>query len=93
MPDFADRLQSARRQAGLTQAEAAAAAGVSTRTWERWEGGESTPSSRKLPQIARALNVAPIRLAEDGDILVALRQVLRALQRIEQKLDRALGES
>ncbi len=52
---FAARLRAAREAAGLSQNSAAAAAGVPTPTWNRWESGERTPGVKSLPAIVAAL--------------------------------------
>jgi transcriptional regulator with XRE-family HTH domain len=44
--EFADRLAQARDEAGLTQDDAARAVGVTQRSWQSWEAGESIPFKR-----------------------------------------------
>lgn len=39
-----ERLRRFRTDRGLTQTDAAKLVGVDLRTWQRWEGGESSPS-------------------------------------------------
>ncbi len=48
-------LPSARKAAGMTQAEFAAIIGVDRSTVTKWERGSAYPSSDKLPEIAAAL--------------------------------------
>lgn len=48
-----DHLAELRRQAGLSQEDAAAALGVSRQTISRWENGASVPTGENLRAIAR----------------------------------------
>lgn len=65
-PTLADgigaRLAAARRQAGLSQAAAAARAGTDAAAWCRWERGARLPSLRLLVAAAAACGVAPAEL-------------------------------
>lgn len=45
--EFAKKLIELRTLAGLSIADAAKAAGVSSRTWSYWEAGERLPPSEK----------------------------------------------
>ena len=47
-----ENIKELRRKAGLTQAEFAAAAGVTQSTVSQWESGITFPSTTKLPKIA-----------------------------------------
>lgn len=64
-----DRLEQRRKALGLTQAEVAAAIGCRTRTYMRYESGESEPMLRTRPRLAEALGVSMAHLAVllDGD--------------------------
>ncbi|WP_243313968.1 PAS domain S-box protein [Fundidesulfovibrio agrisoli] len=67
---FGTRIKALRRQAGLTQAELAAQAGISDRFLGRLERGLSAPSFESLGQLARTLGVDPGELftpAEEAD--------------------------
>lgn len=57
------RLKTARRDAGLTQADLAAALDVSQPTVNRWEASESEPARVQIEALARALKVTPEWLA------------------------------
>ena len=56
---FGTRIKALRRQAGLTQAELAAQAGISDRFLGRLERGLSAPSFESVGQLARTLGVDP----------------------------------
>ena len=45
-----------RKRKKLTQSELASMIGVSQQAVARWEKGDSSPTSNKLPKLARALN-------------------------------------
>jgi transcriptional regulator with XRE-family HTH domain len=62
----ADRIAQARDKARLTQADLAELVGVTTRTIERWEGGEVIPKPRYIGRIAAALTLDRERLAEQA---------------------------
>lgn len=47
---------SARKKAGLSQAEVAVALGISSAAVCQWETGKTAPDSRKLPKIAELFN-------------------------------------
>ena len=51
------KLQEARDQAGLSRTEAAAIAGVSPHTWERWEFGQTAIPLERVADIVRAIGV------------------------------------
>lgn len=56
-------MKSARRKAGLTQADLATALDVSQPTVNRWEGGDSEPARAQIEALARILAVTPEWLA------------------------------
>lgn len=57
---FSDRLTGSRHARGLTQAELAEKSGVSLRSVQNWEGGESgTPRPALLRNLAAVLRVTP----------------------------------
>lgn len=51
------RIRSARKKAGMAQADLAAACGVRTLAVSSWERGRSTPRAEAFPLIASALSV------------------------------------
>jgi transcriptional regulator with XRE-family HTH domain len=51
------RIQAARSRAGLTQAEAAAAAEIDWRRWQRLENGAVNPTVHTLSRVAAALGL------------------------------------
>jgi transcriptional regulator with XRE-family HTH domain len=60
---LADLLKRRRLTLGKTQREAALLVGVSQTTLARWELGDSNPTVRQVPRIARFLGMKPARLA------------------------------
>ena len=75
MPDWGTWCWQARTQARLTQAEAAQIAGVSVRTWNRWENfvaepdvwrRESVRDALAVELVARADERAALRIARGG---------------------------
>lgn len=64
-----ERLKRKRAEAGLSQAELAAASGTSVQQISRLERGKSGPSSRLMPRLARALGCEVVDLmpAETGE--------------------------
>lgn len=66
MDTLRNRLIEARRRAGLTQAEVARLSGMSQAAYQKLESGQSL-SSRKLPGIARTLNVTAEYLEAGGE--------------------------
>lgn len=61
------RLRARREAAGLTQTDAAARVGVTLRTWQRWEAGETRGALGHLPAMAKALGTTPEELLGLGD--------------------------
>lgn len=55
----AEGLKNARRLAGLTQEEAARKLDVTSRTYARWERGETAGFLRELDRIAAAFSTTP----------------------------------
>lgn len=51
--DLGNQIRLARTTAGLRREEVAVQLGVGLRTVQRWETGESSPSIRRLQEIAR----------------------------------------
>lgn len=51
-----EMLQSVRETHAILQTEAAAAAGVSRRTWQAWENGEYPPSARMMRRLYRFID-------------------------------------
>lgn len=66
--DMKDRLQHARKRAGLTQAEVARAMGITSQAISQWERGEATPEIDRLGRVAKLYEVDPAWLMfGDGD--------------------------
>jgi transcriptional regulator with XRE-family HTH domain len=59
------RINAARRDRGLTQAELAEEVGIDARSLQRIEGGRTTPSLKRLFAIADVLRVSPGALLDD----------------------------
>lgn len=53
--EFAERLRDRRKALALSQTAAAVRSGVTLRTWQRWEAGDSKPHAGLLAGIAAAL--------------------------------------
>lgn len=45
----------------MTQAELASAIGASVRTYQKWEGGETTPDGHHLLRIMNWLNITDVQ--------------------------------
>jgi transcriptional regulator with XRE-family HTH domain len=54
---WGDRLRELRKAAGLSQPQLARLAGVTRNAVSQWEAGKTKPSSKRLVQLSRALNV------------------------------------
>ena len=54
---FKISLEAARRNAGLSQKDAAKALKISNTTLGKWERGESFPTADKIPKICELYNV------------------------------------
>tara|TARA_Y100000310_G_scaffold130244_1_gene129435 strand:- start:157 stop:369 length:213 start_codon:yes stop_codon:yes gene_type:complete len=61
---FGPRLRMARKAAGMTQQQAASAAGIAVSSWSLWECGKQTPTLLKAADAARVVGV-------ELDVLVA----------------------
>ena len=64
--EISARVRRQRELRGLTQDEAAGRAGVSVRTWGRWEAGESRGFLRALGRIADVLGTSGDELVGDA---------------------------
>lgn len=67
-PDLPQRLQAARRAAGLTQAEVARQLGVHPMSVSSWERGVMTPEESRLARLAELYGVPPASLRYGGDV-------------------------
>lgn len=56
--DFKNRIRALRREAGLTQREAAERIGVTYRTYQNYEAGASTPSSAVLSKLSSLFGIS-----------------------------------
>ena len=59
---FGEIIREVRAQRGLTQAEAAATCGVSTRSWQRWEAGPTIPRAREARMVSAGLGLSTYRM-------------------------------
>ena len=59
-----DRLRAARLAAGLTQAQAAQIAGVSPRTYQRYEAGTHAPNADCVRRLAAAVGASPEQISD-----------------------------
>lgn len=74
-----DVLRAARDRAGLSAGELAALVGASDGAAVRaWERGRVSPAPRRIPVIARAVGVEPLRLVQGDDQIVTLTVLRRA---------------
>jgi len=53
-----NKLKEIRKRTGMSQEQLAELVGVSLMTIRRWEWGETSPSAKKLPKLAEALNTS-----------------------------------
>jgi transcriptional regulator with XRE-family HTH domain len=60
------RISAARRRAGLKQADAARALGVSVQSFQQWEAGRTSPRGSRLAQLASVLGVSIAELLGEG---------------------------
>jgi transcriptional regulator with XRE-family HTH domain len=65
--ELKERLQTARKRAGKTQAEVAQAFGVTPQAVSQWERGEAVPEHDKLLPLARLYGVEPGWLLGEGN--------------------------
>ena len=69
---FAEKFKIARMQAGISQEKLSTELGISLRTIKNYEGGQTLPSSDKLPLIARYFDVTiESLLSEDEEFAAA----------------------
>jgi len=64
MPDWATWCYRARTGCRMTQAEAASVAGVSVRTWRRWENYESIPPEWMKDRARDAMTIELVAAAD-----------------------------
>ncbi len=65
--EFKDRIRLLRREAGLTQREAAERIGVTYRTYQNYEAGASMPSGTVLSKLSALLGVSMDMLTETAE--------------------------
>lgn len=66
---FKDRLKSARKDAGRTQAQIAAEMGVTPQAVSGWERGEAMPEPEKIPALARFLKKSTGWMMDDDGLM------------------------
>lgn len=64
---FAEKLKSARRSAGLTQKELAGLTGISYRAIQTWEAGTAPKSLESVQRVAKALGTTSEALLSESD--------------------------
>lgn len=91
------RLRIARRAAGLTQKQLAAALGVESITVSRWERGVTVPSLARLRRVAEITETtvsdlvrAPDAVSGQAAELAALREELAETRQLVDRVARAL---
>lgn len=62
---FYKNLKTLREKSGLTQEDAASAAGVNIRTYQRYESGEASPSEKKKALLANAFKTSLAHFYQD----------------------------
>lgn len=82
--EFKDRIRLLRREAGLTQREAAEKIGVTYRTYQNYEAGASSPSGNVMQKLAVLLGVSMDMLSGRKDKTAAATE--------NDELDRLLSE-
>lgn len=91
---FKDRLKDARIKAGLTQAELAAKASVTTRTIQNYEMGTRRPNSNTVADLASALGTTVDYLVSSADAYTLAAQEkggARAARDIEELVSEVTG--
>ena len=78
---IAERMRYHRRRAGMSQEDTAHALGVTTRTYARWERGETLGHLARIDEIARVLDTTPDELVPEEPVTDAT---------LEAKVDRVL---
>ena len=84
--EFKDRIRLLRKEAGLTQREAADRIGVTYRTYQNYEAGASLPSGTVLARISSLFGVSMDLLTDKTDTKIkaaedpALRALLEEMQ-------------
>ncbi len=58
--NFRDRLVACRKQKNMTQADVAAALGISDKTYSKWETGETDPGVSSVLALAEVYGVSPV---------------------------------
>ena len=71
--DVRDRLRERRHELGLTQEEAAAAAGMNVTQYNGYERGRSAPSAVTLPRLAKALRTTQEALLGQATMAITRR--------------------
>lgn len=84
-----DRLRQCRIQAGMTQAELAKRCGYTERTIGNYEQGSRVPDYKTIVEMASALKVSPLALAEP--IIDDAAGILHTLFRIANKYNLSLS--
>lgn len=89
---LAQEIRMRRNELGLTIEEAASRAGVGTKTWCRYEAGESIRND-KYKGVCKALNWNPLSSTrEDGDILITVKEC-RKQKTWSKYLEECFGET
>lgn len=70
---FCDRLKEIRQKVGMTQAEAAEAAGVAVPSYQRWEYGTFEPRVSELRKLAEAFGVRVSTLLGDEPEVITIK--------------------
>lgn len=86
-----DRLKKCRLQAEMTQSELAEKCGYTERTIGNYEQGSRVPDNQTVVEMAKALKVSPLALAEP--ILDDAAGILHTLIRIMDKYDLSISVS
>lgn len=77
-----DNIKQARQQLGMTQAQLGAAVGVSERTIQNWEWGNTSPTKSQVKAIERLLtDREPVTTSRLIAIIESQQRVIEALTR------------
>jgi excisionase family DNA binding protein len=82
------RVRALREAAGLSQQALAAASGVTHEAISRLETGRGTPYAETVRQLARALNVAPVRFVDEEPVGLTMLSIAEAAVRLDVPTDR-----
>ena len=82
-------IEQARQQLGMTQAQLGRAIGVSERTIQNWEWGNTSPKPYQVKAIERLLRILPPPVeVKEPDTVSRLISIIESQQRVIESLTR-----